>query len=1021
MKSKLIVGMFLVVFLIASVSAWDWDNGISYESEDKVVVFENAWGLPLIGNVIAKAELTSHEDVKSPLYVMPGEDRIVMTYEIENYGETYINGLKDFEIINMYLKKEVQKDFKIQYAVYKDVEVNNYVEVCEQYIDKDYGAGRRCTQEISGTHIENKIVEWKDMKTSDIPEGNLTIAIVTDVKRGDKYDGIITLFGKKIERHAVWTSSLEVDLISWFKMDAGAGSNLIDSVGFRNASDKGDNSWVTNEIINNATHHPQSGLNLTDGVSVNTTYAFSNGSSYTWASWVNTSSTDAAYHGVLIKSDSYAFGVYAGKFYTWAWPGGFTVGEGSTVANSSWNHIAVVVNGTTGFIQRYINGATDGAAYYWNGDKVGVKEFVIGADDTGSNQFVGDLDEMALWNRTLLASEIDDLWNDGIGITYAISAEDITATQSFPEDDFTTSNGTVEIGCNFTITESGDENITSATIWVFDSSTNLDFTNTTGDVNFKDLNHTWNTSILSNGVYKWSCGATRESSSVVTGNRTFTVGLYSTDAETFVNTTTEGSIEFFGINITIQSGKQISIGDLVYNNTAYGGVITSISGDSYSLTREVAAPMVTADTNTSFFWNIVADDGSSLNSTLRNQTVLDFAIDDCSGYNETILNYTLKDEESKTNLNGIVENTTIEIDLDIFPLDSTTPIVNYSTTFYNVTYAHVCVLSGVLNETFYSMDVTTRYTATLYANEYHNLQNFSLSNNTIPQNISLYSLKLSDTTDFLITFKDETFLTVENALIDITRRYVGDGVFRSVEIPKTDEDGRALGHFDTDNVIYTMIVSRYGVILATFENIVAVCEDPTISDCKINLNAFSTGTAPSDFDTVSGLRFVMPFDEATRTVTTTFSTLDGSSDTVSVNATQFTSYGNQTICSDVLTSSSGTLTCTIPESFGNTTVIVELYNEDELIATRVVTIKEDAFDTFGYTGIVMLFMLVVTLPLMMITSLVGMIVAVLFGFIIAAFLNIYTGGSVIGVGSTILWLIVAGGILVWKIMQEGES
>ena len=498
-------------------------------------------------------------------------------------------------------------------------------------------------------------------------------------------------------------------------------------------------------------------------------------------------------------------------------------------------------------------------------------------------------------------------------------------------------------------------------------------------------------------------------------------------AQSYENKTTEGTFSTFQINITIPSTRVITIKDLIYSNANKGAVtLTNIAGNNYSMLKSIEIPNIVTGGNVSFYWNISLDDGTIFQSAKTNQTVSAFSIDDCSIQGTLVLNYSLKDEETQSivNINGNTLNSTIDLDVNIFTFDTNTLIINYSSRYANNTNPQVCIIDESLNNTRYKMDVVTRYESTGYATEYSHIQGFTLSNNTIPQNINLFDLASADSTEFLITFKDETFALVSGALIDITRYYVDEGLFRTIEIPKTDSDGQAMGHFVQNDVIYTIIISKGGTILATFNDKVAICADATIGDCQMNLNAFSTGIPSIDFETEYNLNFATTFDEDARRITTIFSTQDGSVSTVQLNATQFTGYGNTTVCSHLLTSSSGTLICDIPESFGNVTVIAKLYSSsspDRLVKTYIFSIKEDALDIFGYTGIILVFILIVTLPFLLISSTIGMIIAVFIGLIIAVLLNLYEGGGILGVGATVIWAIVAGGIIIWKIAQKGES
>ena len=98
-----------------------------------------------------------------------------------------------------------------------------------------------------------------------------------------------------------------------------------------------------------------------------------------------------------------------------------------------------------------------------------------------------------------------------------------------------------------------------------------------------------------------------------------------------------------------------------------------------------------------------------------------------------------------------------------------------------------------------------------------------------------------------------------------------------------------------------------------------------------------------------------------------------------------------------------------------------VYSGSKLVKTYIFTIAEDAFDTFGYAGIIMLLVMILTIPMIFISSTIGIIIGVMVGLMMAAMLNIYSGGGIIGGGSTILWAIIAGGIIIWKIASRGES
>ncbi len=524
------------------------------------------------------------------------------------------------------------------------------------------------------------------------------------------------------------------------------------------------------------------------------------------------------------------------------------------------------------------------------------------------------------------------------------------------------------------------------------------------------------------GKHNWTCESYDVSVTPIRtmlANRTFEIVNTLENSQNFSNITTEGSTEIFTINITTD-GTSISTGNLIYNNTLFSGSLNK-NGNEYVITRELIIPNILAKDNLTFFWNLTLSDDSNFKSIVNEQEVRVLSIDDCSVETLMILNYTQRDEETQAQINGTAFNSTIEIDLDIYALgDRSASLLNFSRVFGNQSNATVCLGEKILDGTQkYEMDVQVRYDADTYENEFHHLQNFSLTNSSsIPQNIVLYDLKTVDSTEFIIIFKDSTFLPVSNALIDITRKYTGEGLFKTVEIPKTDADGQAKGHFDTDNVLYTITVTKDGRLLASFENVAVFCEDAIIGDCKLNLNAGSTSTDIKDWDIFNLLTYVFNFNLGTQTVTLTFNVIDGSTKNVELNTTKFDRFQNLTVCSDRLLSSAGTLNCIVPSSYGNITIISELYADGELVTTRTFNIRPQPSDTFGTEGAFLVIIMLITIPFLFITDKIGMIIGIFIGIITGSLLLMFNGGSFLGVGSFLIWGILAGGIIIWKISKD---
>jgi hypothetical protein len=235
-KAILGVCLLLAMLLIPSVSATDWTKSIEYNETDvREVTFKDWWDLPLISGTQGTAELKSHElDSKGEIVTLQtglGE-QVVMYYDF-NFKELITDGLGDVEFINLKTGKPIERDYKYVYW-FKE---NRTRDVCLEYeiIDnstktfesKNETAEPKCLKEGTETYTFS---EWRDYKSRDIPT-SARIGVMVNNKQGDYIDGIWNLGSKKLDKHAEWNSSLETDLISWYKLDETSGINAEDSHG----------------------------------------------------------------------------------------------------------------------------------------------------------------------------------------------------------------------------------------------------------------------------------------------------------------------------------------------------------------------------------------------------------------------------------------------------------------------------------------------------------------------------------------------------------------------------------------------------------------------------------------------------------------------------------------------------------------------------------------------------------------------------------------------------------------------
>lgn len=491
------------------------------------------------------------------------------------------------------------------------------------------------------------------------------------------------------------------------------------------------------------------------------------------------------------------------------------------------------------------------------------------------------------------------------------------------------------------------------------------------------------------------------------------------NSQTYNNETIEGSTETFKINITYDDYEfPNSQGYLIYNGNSYLATRTG-SNKNYTFTRTINIPIVEAEINKTFYWSIVLNNGTNnyYNSTFNNQTIKVLAVDDCSVYTTHLYNISIFDEENKS----ILSNTILELQLEILSLDRTDLILNFSKEYTGINPLQVCLNINLSENNNYSLDTIIKYQAQDYEIEYYNIIDSTLSNNTIPENIYLYDLLSVDSTEFQITFKDSDFIAMENALIFVQRQYISENnLFRNVELPKTDSNGQALVHLVEKDIIYNILVmnSTNGNVLATFNNIVAFCEDATIGDCKLNLNAYVSGGEVFNYDTEIKIGYTTPvYDEATGIISFDFYTLDGTLKNVQMITYKFDMLGNTTACNNSLESSSGTLSCVIPSHLGNSTILINIYVDGNLVLTDYLNLDDSDFGDEGYF---LMFLLVLSLILMFNESKTAMLVGLLIGFITSSVLSLIQG-KIIGIGASILWLIILIMIMIWKLNKDKQN
>ena len=476
------------------------------------------------------------------------------------------------------------------------------------------------------------------------------------------------------------------------------------------------------------------------------------------------------------------------------------------------------------------------------------------------------------------------------------------------------------------------------------------------------------------------------------------------------------SLEDFILNI--QASEEITASKLYYDGNIYDSSILSLGSGLYKISNSIQIPDVAVDTNNPFYFNITTDSGSYITKSY-NQSIFVLLIDNCDSYTNEVFNISLYDEKTLELLYG-----TIEANLELFNNDKSTALTNAVSNFYNMSNMRIC--SNVnLTGTGYYYDLELRYfvdptnTSTfLYVPEFYHIQKASVLN--FPQSIDLFNLNVNESTEFTMYYRDDNYVSRENVLLQIERKYISEGIFRTVEIPITSSEGSAIGHFDLNNYKYKIIATLNGEILNVFDNPAIVCESELSGLCSLTLNGQGSPSPFEDYNTINDVSFDISFNDTD--IVVDYVIPSGETRQVNVYMYQVSPFtDDKTLCNSTLTSSAGSFICHPNATIGDSNVFIEIRVDGELQIGNKIYIQEDLGDYFNLNnyGIGALF-LILTIT-MMVSSPIIMVITSVFSVVLLGFLFLLKGTSIGLVLGSFSWLIVAGIIILIKLNKKDET
>jgi len=468
----------------------------------------------------------------------------------------------------------------------------------------------------------------------------------------------------------------------------------------------------------------------------------------------------------------------------------------------------------------------------------------------------------------------------------------------------------------------------------------------------------------------------------------------------------EGTYQTYTADVTLSGSNTIDSAFFSFNNTNYTASIYS-SGGSYILSSSITLPSVSADENVSIDFFITVD-GTEYTPLTYNQSILDVAFSNCTA-GDALATFLLVDEELQTALFG-------DIEISAYITNPTTSAVvsSINLTYTNVSNASICLTP---NSSFndYKLFYEVRYTADDYVSEFYNVKNANMS--AYPKYIALYDLASNDSTEFIVEYRNDNYVTIEDAVVLLLRQYLAEDSYKVVEAPTTSSTGTSILHVDLNTNKYRVIVLKDGVILNTFTNIVFHCENELSGQCTQELYG---GVDPQNTVTLESLDdFSYSVTKVNETLTLTYSVPSGSA-SVNLYLYQIDLFGNTYLCNETVYSSGGSIDCSYNNTIGDSMVYLEVRKDGELMASKSYFVEENTDLGFLGNNFFIVFIFIVTITGMALSSPEWMVIMSVITLLLTGSLWLLNGLTfAIGFGS-LMWLIVAAGIIIFKLSRQED-
>lgn len=432
------------------------------------------------------------------------------------------------------------------------------------------------------------------------------------------------------------------------------------------------------------------------------------------------------------------------------------------------------------------------------------------------------------------------------------------------------------------------------------------------------------------------------------------------------------------LSLTRHSSQDNFSAFLIYNGTTYTSPTKIDDGSTVDWNQTIFSSLYEGEIP--YYWNITYNqtDGSIINFVLNGtQTVFDWGVFNCTGGNVSLI-LNILDENYPT--------TTRVATVDIEILTWVTNPNNFHTfeakLESNSTYS-ICLYPA--NESLL-MDFYAQYTTlTGFTHRYY-LYNYSISNTS--QNISMYNTNFTTGYSELVVTarRTENYRYFENVVAKLQRRYVDEGVWRSIQMDQSGDFGTIIFHIWEQTTDYKILYyDTSNNLLKETETLKFSCTD---NKCELTqlldeVEAAAIGENITVYYSLNNL---------TNVLTINWFDPEANNNKVEVRVSKQTLTGELIICDVFQTGSAGTVNCNVSGYTGDifltvltsqspyTPIISTWINLARLGLYNYMSVQEQSFWTAG--------IMITTIGFGLWSS-VAALIAAIFGLILVFFLGIF--------------------------------